>query len=142
MTETTTTTRLLAPAWGTAGCGASDADVAALLDGGFAAWGCRGIWVAPDWRARKNSRASRPGLDLLPDRQDCTVVDEALRGSFRPVLDAAVAALRARVGTYDYDTRGGLLDVEPVVVGGHRADLRVRVAGGYVYALIVLSEAP
>jgi hypothetical protein len=129
---------LTAPAWGSAGCGATDLD--ALLAAGFAAWGCRGIWVAPNWHARKGSPASRPALDLLGDRQDCTVVDEALRGRFRPTLDAAVAALRERIGTYDYDSREDLLVVAPVVVGGHRADLRVRVCYGYVYGVAVFRD--
>ena len=129
---------LRAPAWGSAGCGATDLDT--LLATGFAAWGCRGIWVAPNRHARKGSPASRPALDLLGDRQDCTVVDEALRGRFRPTLDAAVAALRERIGTYDYDSREDLLVVAPVVVGGHRADLRVRVCYGYVYGVAVFRD--
>ena len=131
----TTSTTLTAPAWGTAGCGAPD--VAALLGSSFAAWGCRGIWVAPNWRARKGTPAARPGLDLMGDRQDCTVTDEALRGTFRPLLDAAVRALRDRVARHDYDSRESLLAVDPLVVGDHRVDLRVRVSGGYVYALVV-----
>ena len=130
-------TTLTAPAWGSAGCGAADLD--ALLARGFAAWGCRGIWCAPNWRARKGSPASRPALDLLGDRQDC-VVDEERRPEIRPVLDAAVAALRERIATCDYNSREDLLAVEPVVVGGHRADLRVRVAYGYVHAVVVIRD--
>ena len=129
---------LAAPAWGTAGCGADD--LHDLLASGFAAWGCRGIWVAPNWRARKGSRESRPALDLLGNRQDCTVADEARRGSLGPILDAAVNALRERIAACDYNPREDRLSVEPVLAGGYRADLRVRVAGGYVYALVAFRD--
>lgn len=140
MTDATLTppATLTAPAWGTGGCGAADLNT--LLASGIAAWGCRAIWGAPDWHAPKGSPARRPYLDLLGDRQDCRVLDEARRETIRPILEAAVEALRKRIGNYDYDSRDSQIDVEPVVVGEHRADLRVRAAYGYVYAVVVVRD--
>ena len=140
MTAATLTppTTLTAPAWGSAGCGATDLDT--LLTSGIAAWGCRAIWGSPDWNATKGSPARRPYLDLLGDRQDCTVVKGVLRETIRPILEASLAVLRERIATYDYDSRDSRIDVEPVVVGERRADLRVRVAYGYVYAVVVIRD--
>jgi hypothetical protein len=121
------------PAWGSS-LGSHD-----TYDGAVAAWGARAIWVRPDYSARKGSPASRPGLDLLGDRQDVTVVDEALRLTLREAIDAGVQAIRAGVAAWDYDERSSGVRVLPeVVAGGYRVAPRYGVSYGYVYCLVVV----
>jgi len=121
------------PAWGSS-VASSD-----TYDGAVAAWGARAIWVRPDYSARKGSPARSPSLDLMGDRQDCTVTDEALRPTLREAIDAGVQAIRAGVAAWDYDERrSGVLVLPEVVAGGYRVAPRYGVSYGYVYCLVVV----
>jgi len=121
------------PAWGSS---VARGDTSA---GAGAAWGARAIWVRPDYNARKGSPARSPSLDLLGDRQDCTVTNEALRPTLREAIDAGVQAIRAGVAAWDYDERSSGVRVLPeVVAGGYRVAPRYGVSYGYVYCLVVV----
>lgn len=136
MTTDTLPTPALAltpPAWGSS-LGGCD-----TYDGAVAAWGARAIWVRPNYAARKGSPARSPSLDLLGDRQDCTVTDEALRPTLREAIDTGVRAIRAAVAAWDYEERSsGQIVLPEVVAGGYRVAPRFATSYGYVYCLVVL----
>jgi len=132
------------PAWGASGCGWSDATLLAALTGAHAAWGARALWVAPDWSAPRGSRKREPGLDIVPNRQDCTVRHDARTPELQRRIDLAVSHVRARVANYDYSERSAVLTVDTTALADliGPVEIAVRLAYGYVYILVVLRSAP